>query len=41
MEAKIERLKELLTLMIELEEYELCHQIQSIIERFERVNGNG
>ena len=41
MESKIERLKELLTLMIELEEYELCAQIRNIIERFERVNGNG
>ena len=41
MDSKIERLKELLTLMIELEEYELCAQIQHIIERFERVNGNG
>lgn len=41
MEAKIEDLKGLLALMIELEEYEVCAQIRDIIERFERVNGNG
>ena len=37
METKIERLKELLKLMIELEEYELCQQIKSIIDRYESV----
>ena len=40
MEAKIERLKELLELMIGLEEYELCHQIKSIIDRYESLKGN-
>lgn len=34
---RIERLKELLALMIEIEEYELCNQIKTIIDRYEKV----
>mgnify|MGYP003705424003 CR=1 FL=1 len=34
-EEKIEKLKELLKVMIELEEYGICAQIKGIIDRYE------
>lgn len=39
-EDKIKKLKELLELMIELEEYMVCAQIKSIIDRYERIKGD-
>jgi protein-arginine kinase activator protein McsA len=40
MESKIEKLKELLKVMIELEEYRICAQIKDIIDRYERLEGS-
>jgi protein-arginine kinase activator protein McsA len=40
MESKIEKLKELLKVMIELEEYKICAQIKNIIDRYESLKGN-
>ena len=37
METKIKKLKELLKVMIELEEYRICAQIKDIIDRYESV----
>ena len=41
MEEKIAKLKELLKVMIELEEYGICAQIKGIIDRYERLEGSG